>query len=123
VHRLALLSFAWVVACRPTSGPAPLAPDGDGAGPPATAPSPAEEPELAPDDEAAAPSIAAICEAYAKGYCEPGDASPAAIRAEQREFIALDCRSKLLEHGDANAAVMRCVESTKDCGAMGECLP
>lgn len=63
----------------------------------------------------------AICETYAKGYCEPGDASPAAINPGLREMIAVDCKKRLLEHADP-VEVEHCVETTKECGAMGKCL-
>jgi hypothetical protein len=114
-------------ACRPTNEPAPLAPTGDDAGSSASAPAPVEpapEPTGAPADGVApAPSGAEVCEAYANGYCEPGDPGPEAVKPEFRKFVVLECQKKLLEHPEAATTVMHCVESTKDCGAMQKCLP
>ena len=69
------------------------------------------------------PSTEAMCEAFAARYCEPGDESPAAIRPELREFVVLDCKKSMLECPDANAAVQQCIDATKSCGDMQNCLP
>jgi hypothetical protein len=124
IRRIVLLSFVCAFACRPTPEPAPLAPDGDGAGSSASA-APAEPepaPSPAPAEGAGLPNIDELCDAFAKGYCEPSDASPAAINPRLFEFVVLDCKKRLLGHPDPRA-VERCVAGTKECAAMQECLP
>jgi hypothetical protein len=124
VHRVAVILFLGASACRPAARPAPLAPDEPEAGAGvADTPTTAEPDAPPPSDDDVGPSAETVCAAYAKAYCEPGDASPDAIRPEQRDFIALDCQKALLQTPDAAAETMGCVERTKDCAAMRACLP
>ncbi|HET6582286.1 MAG TPA: hypothetical protein VFG69_02540, partial [Nannocystaceae bacterium] len=80
----------------------------------------APQPEPPPEPGEAV-NAEVICATYAEGYCEPGDASPAAINPGMREFVVLDCKKRMLDHPD-HEAVKECVDTTKECGAMGECL-
>lgn len=123
MHRVAIAVLFGSIACRPASEPAPLAPDEPAAGSSVAAePSPpADDPPRSGDQPG--PSPETVCAAYAKGYCEPGDPGPEAIKPELRDFVVLECQKTLLGAPEAAAATMECVERTKDCGAMQACLP